>query len=468
MSHVIKTFIIDVLIGKKEDAFGVQQQLRDHFYSSVLPRIEKMFNELAGNDRMISLERIEIDLGNISMSDISGSEAASELESKIYRQLKDVLMIQKEKIKQEPLSFNICQQWIYYMKNGHLPWNGLSTTAEWYEKVLEGFAVDQKSIDLLRSLIRDNARAVRRIVNLHSGIYLSHLAEVLTAKNKSDLYLQVESIFNLLQENVRSKTETRFLNRTRKTVWGNILLLLAQPVIMPDLEIIERSLLPELSGEALLTLKRSLTAVQGDQALQQLIQKRAEMQMQGAIQPKAPEVSEKDEVPKIKIPEEGIFVNNAGVVLLHPFLKQLFTRVGVIRNDNFPDEGAQQKALLLLHYLVTGKEEFEEHELVVNKILCSYVVENPVEAVELGDEDKAECTALLLSVIGQWSILKNTSADGLRENFLKRPGKIYTRNGSKYLVVESGPIDMLLDHLPWGVSIIKLPWMEEILRVEWR
>jgi hypothetical protein len=64
--------------------------------------------------------------------------------------------------------------------------------------------------------------------------------------------------------------------------------------------------------------------------------------------------------------------------------------------------------------------------------------------------------------------LKNTSAAGLREGFLQRPVKLFTKNGDIYLRVEKSSIDVLLDYLPWNLGIIMLPWMKDILRVEWR
>ena len=74
---------------------------------------------------------------------------------------------------------------------------------------------------------------------------------------------------------------------------------------------------------------------------------------------------------------------------------------------------------------------------------------------------------LLLAAIAQWEILKNTSPGVLQETFLQREGKLYYRNDKWYLQVEKKPVDILLRHLPWTISMIKLPWMKELLRVEW-
>jgi hypothetical protein len=65
-------------------------------------------------------------------------------------------------------------------------------------------------------------------------------------------------------------------------------------------------------------------------------------------------------------------------------------------------------------------------------------------------------------------MLKGTSIDGLRETFLQRNGKLFTKNDNLALQIEQSSIDMLLDHLPWNLGIIKLPWMKDLLKVEWR
>ncbi|MFK8185248.1 MAG: contractile injection system tape measure protein, partial [Phormidesmis sp.] len=55
----------------------------------------------------------------------------------------------------------------------------------------------------------------------------------------------------------------------------------------------------------------------------------------------------------------GIYLNNAGLVLLHPFLKIYFDDIGLLTEDDlaneFRNEYAQQQAIALLHYLATGQ-----------------------------------------------------------------------------------------------------------------
>ena len=169
------------------------------------------------------------------------------------------------------------------------------------------------------------------------------------------------------------------------------------------------------------------------------------------------------------IDEEGLFVQHAGIVLLHPFLGSFFKRLELTREKIFPNLCAHQKALHLLHFLSTGNVRPNEYELVIAKLLCAYPLQQPVEmGIEIEDWEINEANDLLSAAIAQWEVLKNSSATALREGFLQRNGKLFTKNDKQYLQVEKSAIDVLIDRLPWNLSMIKLPWMNEMLRVEWR
>lgn len=165
----------------------------------------------------------------------------------------------------------------------------------------------------------------------------------------------------------------------------------------------------------------------------------------------------------------GIYLNCAGLVLLHPFLRIYFDDVGLLAEDAFRHEYAQQMAMRLLHYLATGRTNAPEYELVLPKLLCGWPLNDPVSGeLALPDAALAEGEHLLETVIHYWDVLKNTSPDGLREGFLQRQGRLTrTDMGDWKLRVEQQAIDILLSRLPWGVSMVKLPWMADVLVVEW-
>jgi len=168
----------------------------------------------------------------------------------------------------------------------------------------------------------------------------------------------------------------------------------------------------------------------------------------------------------IEVTAREIYIDNAGLVILHPFLSQFFEALGIAFNEKIVQP---ERALGLLHYLVTGQTQRPEYELVLAKILCNVPISTPIDAeFEIEEKELNESSALLNAVIAHWDALRNTSQDGLRGTFLVRPGKLTLKDdGDWQLQVESRTFDILLEHLPWGISLIKLPWMKQMLQVEW-
>ncbi|MDO9613448.1 MAG: contractile injection system tape measure protein, partial [Bacteroidota bacterium] len=167
--------------------------------------------------------------------------------------------------------------------------------------------------------------------------------------------------------------------------------------------------------------------------------------------------------------ENGIFLDNAGLVLLHPFFESLFRDFELLAEGQFKDSETKTIAVHLLHYLATKQELAPEYDLVLEKFLCAWDLDLPIaREVTLSQEMKNESETLLKAAIKHWSALKNTSPDGLREGFLQREGKLILNGFQDRLVVESKAQDVLLSFLPWGYSIFKLPWMKSALYVEWQ
>ena len=164
--------------------------------------------------------------------------------------------------------------------------------------------------------------------------------------------------------------------------------------------------------------------------------------------------------------EAEIFVLNAGMVILHPFLHPFFSALGIAKQGKLEKP---ERAICLLQYLATGRVGDMEHELPLNKLLCGIPLEQPQSRkIRLTKKEKTEADNLLRAVIGHWSALGSTSAEGLRGTFLCREGKLTSDPfGDWQLRVEQRSFDILLADLPWGFSMIKLPWMDGLLKVEW-
>lgn len=166
------------------------------------------------------------------------------------------------------------------------------------------------------------------------------------------------------------------------------------------------------------------------------------------------------------------YVTNAGVVLLHPFLPQCFAACGWLDADNqFLSPDAQAQAVLLVHFLATGRGQAPEYELRLPRLLCGVppTVASPRRLV-LGRAPRAEGRALLRAAVAHWAALRSTTPTALRTAFLQREGKLEANTpAGPLLTVAQQAQDVLLSRLPygWGVGLVQLPWLPERLSVSW-
>lgn len=166
---------------------------------------------------------------------------------------------------------------------------------------------------------------------------------------------------------------------------------------------------------------------------------------------------------------EEIYISNAGLVLCSPFLPQLFNMLGLLQDGVFPDRIANERAVLLLQYMLYHDTFFPEYQMVLNKVLCGLTTGTPVDcAIEVSEKEKMTMEQMLNGMIQHWGKLGHTSVDGLIESFLRREGKLVQKDDGWLLTVEQKSFDMLLDSLPWSYTPIKHRWMKKSINVKWR
>lgn len=172
-------------------------------------------------------------------------------------------------------------------------------------------------------------------------------------------------------------------------------------------------------------------------------------------------------------PAPGLPVAACGLVLLHPYLPRLFAGLGWIADDHPRGQplppAVLPTAAALLHWLATGRDAPYEFELPLIKVLLGLSPDDPlpVGAGRLDVAMRAEGGALLSALTAHWPALGQTSIAGLRVSFLQRAGLLYPAADGWLLRPQSETYDLLLDRLPWGISLIRLGWMRGCLHTEW-
>ncbi len=173
--------------------------------------------------------------------------------------------------------------------------------------------------------------------------------------------------------------------------------------------------------------------------------------------------------PMTTVPDSQL-VPLAGLVLLHPYLPRLLNGCGLVDHKGRAiDDASLPRACALLHALACGDVQAAEHQLPLIKLLLGRAPDDafndslprPMAA------DLEEIDSLLVAVRNHWKALGNTSVDGLRLSFLQRRGLLRKADGAWHLQMQAEGFDMLLDLLPWSISLVKLPWMPLPLMVDW-
>lgn len=479
MQHKIREQVMDLTINSRLDAFRAQHLAGPFYYRQLLPALEKIFNELSTTDEIISVDKLELDLGIIPLHEMEAITWNSEWETLLREQIQSALQEQRKNAnpQRSQVNTNRCRQWFFYLEHGYLDWNAGGFDEKIMRSVLEVLATDYAMVERLRQLIAQNKNISLRIVNDNTENFLVSLVETLTASAQQTLLAIIDELImvvKLISE--RSGIIISANKQLRQEIWLEIIDLAATDGnSLSAGKLVETVLLSKGDiPSTILYMDELVKAKTIQPALKKILEIRNKTSpglREGATDAKKSENAPEDISAQTEddIDEEGIFVSHAGLVLLHPFLSTFFRRLELVADSKFCGTAATEKAIHLLHYLATGNTNPQEHELVIPKLLCAVPIHVALkESIELQPEDKQEADDLLLAVIEKWEKLKNISIDALRENFLIRPGKLYTKNDMRYLQVEGSSLDVLLDYLPWTLSIMKLPWIKGMVRIEWR
>ncbi len=509
--HIIRTQRIEIDLPSDIETSGVSHRIGDVFNERILPKMEQLFDQYGGSAALLSFDRLAVDCGTLESANWE-----DQLVERTLSQLSEVLA-------QEAVATNgsrwamahaAIDAWCHFLTRGYLPWNRPVSNLAAFEDVLPA---DDMLVRRLLDAIRQTPVALDRLLGSFSSRFhvkilaavskvaedsvLERLMAVLPATWRQEAWLQRAVLLALAgndgghQQHGRSErtalsayaqqllhhVPTNRLGQVCRAigaVYGETDSLLGTVFLKQYrntgiIETLAKAVIRH-SEKAARRWEQELATADGHKNSQRatLNDPASSVKLAPSTEPNNAErrnASTKDgRNMRAAGVDNVIFVENAGVVLVHPFLNPLFETLGWVERGVFKTPESAGMAVLLVQYMVQGDEPINEAMLPLNKILCGLSAEQFVEVTKLpGADAKREADNMLGAVIEHWQALKNTSIDGLRETFLCRSGKLEHNGEGWALHVEAKSLDILLNQLPWGISLVKLPWSRGMLHVNW-
>lgn len=166
--------------------------------------------------------------------------------------------------------------------------------------------------------------------------------------------------------------------------------------------------------------------------------------------------------------DDRFYSQNAGLVLLSPYLLPLFEHNNWVSDKQFVSNEAANLAVSMLQFLADGQDEAPEFLLTLPKILCG-LDPDALHTPErwLTDEEKTDAETFLEAILENVPELGLKTPNALRGSFLLRQGILRPIDNHWTLHVAVETYDLVLHKIPWNFQIIKLPWMKMPIFVDW-
>lgn len=501
--HIIRTQRIEIDFPAEMETNNAPHLIAEVFSERILPQVERLFDKHGGAQDLISIDKLEIDCGALESK--AWEDRLVEI---ILDHLEERLTVEGRKGSPFDVTASAQRAWTHFLRQGYLSWDSPITSVTAFEATL---SVDETLIFQLLEAIRQSPIVLNRLLHSFSGRFRAQLlAEAV--KYAKDRYL--DALLNVLPNAWR---EERWLQRA---LFGALVEIDKTSVsITADMDdtlpIYAIHLLSTVSAYQQSRVCQAIGAVYAQQGgtlgapffyaygsstaievLGKAIARhsdtaahrwRAELAQFKRNMPPTVRTNEDEDRAKRGINDQGerrktmrsremdagvdddmIIVENAGLVLLHPFLNPLLETLEWVERGVFKSPEYAGSAALLMQYMACGDEPVDEAMLPLNKILCGLTPEHFVDVTNVPSATvKQEALAMLEAVVGHWKALKNTRVDGLRETFLRRTGNLQRNADGWTLQVEAKSLDILLNRLPWGISVVKLPWNRGLLNVSW-
>ncbi|OQP62408.1 hypothetical protein A3860_29055 [Niastella vici] len=439
--HIILKQVIDLEYHGQADGFALQRQVSDWCHRELIPQMEEQLGKLRTKGKVYRIDKLEIAV------QVDGNKWMADATVQIVQQLHDQVEQEIQKYHTDsgltPATYQqlFVDAFIYFLQHGHLPWwSPVSTHHIWLEELdnllITGFGENARA--RLLHLLKQQVVQQRVLYEVPDELFIKLMVQI-----NSGIEQGITNLMNDIRKLVKDEDE-------RRTV-----LPVFRQCVMACIYRVDHH---QFAEHVYAHFVHQLSA-RGH--LQHIPVNNGKFKHKIAVGHLTNGKSKEEEAvltaDSFTIKQEGIYIQNAGLIIVASFLPALFNKLDVFDGSAITD---MNRAVCLVQYLASGRERIAEFELGLAKILCGLETDTPVDTnIRLTKTEKQEIHALLLSVIDYWEALKDTSPEGIQHSFLQRRGKLQLVNNDWVLQIEQKNWDVLLQQLPWSINTIKLPWM---------
>ncbi len=195
--HVVGKTVFDVSYSREEDAYAQEAIMHSFIKDRLIAVIEETFNEHAMPGMVLRLERLEVDLGSVS---VDGYQ--QQMEQRLRTCLGAQLREQRTQVHLRTESGGLAstkrsewEQLAYYLGHGHLPWNGAALGPRSCDQLLRS-AIQHNPAELVRMIKHSGQRTllIKRLARQFHGELLKELASLLAPSQAAGLIRVMEAI----------------------------------------------------------------------------------------------------------------------------------------------------------------------------------------------------------------------------------------------------------------------------------
>lgn len=476
-NHIIQKVFLEITVNNKEKALRIKDDINSFLSIDVFPEIEKhikaLEDKLAGHT--LQIPRLELNV------EVTSSALNTELKDQIAELFKDELSECTKPVEtphqvteSDAKSYLIDHQekmlkaLIYFLEKGTMPWwssegNAMSVLEPAVFDRLISVTSFQKSI--ISALSKENVR--NRLINQFSNEQIAQLC-LAVLKNK-------KLIINLEPGTIRRVSKLSHVDRN--AIWHLVFSVISEYLNTSDNQPREYLL------QAISTIEQIGLSTTNNHQNRKTIVKifpfiteneiSENIRTNAAVQPEnagtsIETIQEKNAIIQEDVNQnEGQYIQNAGLILIHPFIRPLFEHCELL------DAKTQQLidpelCAHLLHYIATGKTNAPEYDMIFEKFLCNIPIHQTINRhIKLSRKHKSQAKKVIESVQHNWAPMKKSSVALLQNEFFQRTGKLVITDSDDTLIVERKTQDILLEKLSWGIGLVKLPWQKKFIFVNW-